>query len=350
MRMNKKNIADFFTRFTRKRIITLILFLVLVLVINYWIIFSFSTPSFPYTLHSLHFPDDRQLLCQFSGELAYDERDLVGKRERNSYHILGTLRGIPFPHYKGISYRFTFDNITIRDKRKKLIMHYEHNKNYSRLYQTDPSWSEEERTAIYSAFHIDISHNQTAFDRSLLQQRFTLLISKQGQIKEISLPSPLRNALYSNMQRHAFAFPLQEFFSHPEALPPLFSDSPSHHVWRTEGFFLIPLVSHHRITNRQASSLDILSTIVPASTSEEQSLLDNRAWVQNHKKNIDFPRAEIRWQYDEAREMITKLNFNFNLLFSEELLQASSLFSYTVNLSTKFYFEDNSLIVNLEPL
>lgn len=286
--------------------------------ITSWILLYLQYPS-PSTLPILHFPENKDLLLQLSLDLSFDEQRFNKEPVQGKYTLHCTLRGKPRSHPKGMLYHISFDSFDLLDEKGWTLLSFTQEKNLSRYYQSDSRWTDEQRKKIFNAFHVETSQNDYSEDSSFFNQKYRLFISQKGVLEEIILSRPLKNTIHAQLQPLLFSSVVETLLTYSRALPPLFpSNQTLANNWTTKGYFLSPLLFHHRITRRYGSVIDIETKSAP----DKDRSISPAPFYWSPPPNIQSPHSNwsFRWQYDEETKQISHLEFSLENSLTGSLL------------------------------
>lgn len=242
------------------------------------------------------FPSDQEIVIDFSTHLTLSE-DMIKKEPlKKTYFIEGTLVGIPRPFKGAINYKFTCKSFSIRNEKKHLIIAFEANKEEQRyLYRTDPVWSEEQRLAIFKAFSIDLENTLSSNDNSVFRQTFSLHINNKGEIREIALPSMLRNHINSALNSLSTPYLSKVFFANSHTLPALFppKGKSQEDSWTTKNS---SLTFTHKITK---TDKHIISVTTQIQTNPKEDRENSRSFQSAGK---------LLWTYDKNSKKLLNMH------------------------------------------
>jgi hypothetical protein len=289
------------------------------------------------SFYTFQLPEDQQLVLEFSADLSFYEKTVTGSKSQARYFVEGRVRGLPSSLEHGVSYRCLPELISIFDSEKELIVHFERKEDNQYRYVVAPKKTDFERQQVCDLFHIDTSSLQSSKDSSLFQYPLNIFVTNRGQLAELILSSPLKNALHAAVSPYSGATLLNHFLSHSEKIPPLFALKVPSDAWQTEGEFLQPLLFNHKVKSREGNILTIHSRSFHPK--QESDL----PWLDNHAKKISGNEWKLKWKYDAESKRIHSLDLKFTAQMQGAFLNHKSNYSYTVDLLMTPQFEKSPL-------
>jgi hypothetical protein len=282
--------------------------------------------------HTLVFPKDKVILLSFSATVELPE----------PIQIKGEIEGTPFLLNEACTYQCQFHKFSLFEAKGDLLFSFKRLEGFTCEYHVNPKLSDIERHRLYEVFQVDTMNYYSSEDNSYLQEMFNVVINQKGVIREISLSSNLRNALYKALSSKQDFYCLKELLSSPDRLPPLLAKKAFKKSWTNEGRFFFPILFSSRLTKENTD----------VSTFETKASFSDKS-----KSSIGLQGTEITsldwtmiWDYRRKEQNIKHLSVHFDFGTERTFFSnvANHRFLFDMELDLSFEDPDRAIFNHLE--